>query len=385
LRHSKRLAIAVLLLVAATSAGLAQTRGDAAARVTQILRDSEAGVQSEIALARSLRTPATEEALRRKALQQAEYSVHAYVVGAIAANPPNAPEVVAGAVGAAPQFRETILRVSVGAFPFLGSAITAAAGAVPAVALAAPAPAQVVAADPAPRPATAAPTRPTAEPAAEPEDNDPLEGFNRAVFAFNDVFDRFLLRPIAYGYGFITPDFIKAGVRNIFGNLTSPVVLANNLLQFDAPGAIRTTGRFVVNSTVGVLGFFDVAQEIGIPRHTADFGQTLHGYGIGSGPYLVLPLLGPSSVRDGVGRAVDVFLDPLTYYLDFYPRLAVTATNAVTLRETLIKPLDDLRANSVDYYAALRAAYFQDRAVVLRKGTAASEPSAADKAFEEFE
>ena len=195
-----------------------------------------------------------------------------------------------------------------------------------------------------------------------------------------------MLRPIAYGYGYITPTFVKSGVRNVFGNLASPVVLANDLLQLDSPSAIRTTGRFVVNSTVGVLGFFDVAQEIGIPKHTADFGQTLHRYGVGSGPYLVLPILGPSSVRDGVGRAVDVFFDtPLTYYLDTYPRLAVTATNGVTLRETLIKPLDDLRANSVDYYAALRAAYFQDRAVALRKGAASQGPTTADKAFEEFE
>jgi len=390
---TRTLALAAFLCCAWTIPGIAQSSSDSAARVARILQESDAGVQGEVALARSLRTPATEEALRRKAAQQAEFSVHAYVVGAIAENPGNVAPIVAGAVSAAPQYRDSIVRTVTQAFPFLGPTIAAAAGRT-AVVTAAPPPAApaplpprpatppaAVAQAPSPAPVTEVPS---ASPAT-PTDDDPLEGFNRAVFAFNDVFDRFLLRPIAYGYGYVTPDFVKRGVRNVFTNLGSPVVLANDVFQLDGSGAVTTTGRFLINSTVGVLGFFDVAKEVGMPGHPADFGQTLHRYGAGAGPYLVLPLLGPSSVRDGFGRVVDTFLDPLTYVLDFYPRLAVTAGDGVTRRETLITPLDDLRANSVDYYAALRSAYFQDRAVALQKGRAVSGPTASDKAFEEFE
>ncbi|MSO64258.1 MAG: VacJ family lipoprotein [Alphaproteobacteria bacterium] len=377
---------AALAVVTALAGGMtpaaSQTREAAAGQVARIIQESAAGVQGEIALARSLRTPATEEALRRKAAEQAEFSVNTYVVGAIAERPASAGEVVAGAVGAAPSLRDSIVRSATQAFPFMAGAIAAGASA----------PSAPVLRPPTAIVSPAAPVRTESMAAAGPPppapdgDNDPLEGFNRAVFAFNDVFDRFLLRPLAYGYGAVTPDRVKEAVRSFFLNLGAPVVLANDLLQVDGGGAATTGGRFMINSTVGLLGFFDVAKAVGLPAHPADFGQTLYRYGAGSGPYLMLPFFGPSSIRDGAGTVVDTFLNPLTYVLDFYPRLAVTSTDAVTRQETLIAPLDDLRANSVDYYAALRSAYFQDRAVALRKGMPTpARQSGADKAFEDFE
>ena len=170
------------------------------------------------------------------------------------------------------------------------------------------------------------------------------------------------------------PATVKRGVGNGFENLNAPVVLANDLLQLELGDAATTTGRFVVNSTVGVLGLFDVAEAFGLPHHPADFGQTLYTYEVGPGPYLVLPLLGPSTTRDGLGKAVDIFLDPLTYVLDTGSNLARGATKAVVRREQLLAPLEDLRATSIDYYAALRSAYYQDRRVVLRKGSLAPAP-----------
>ena len=196
--------------------------------------------------------------------------------------------------------------------------------------------------------------------------------------------DFLVLKPIAGVYGFVTPGRAKQSVRNLVRNLKSPVVLANDLLQFEGTDAAVTVGRLVVNTTVGVLGLFEVADEIGLDYHPADFGQTLHSYGAGPGPYLVLPILGPSTLRDGVGIGVDILFDPLTYLVDLETGLMITGGKTVVRREELIEPLDELRAGAVDYYAALRSAYFQDRAVVLRKGTPA-DTSKVDQLFESFE
>jgi len=310
------------------------------------------------------------------------------VVGAIAADAANTGDIVNAAINAAPILRDDIISAAVRSYPAFAPTIYAAVGSTPSV-LAAPPPAP---------PATTfiGAAQPAISPPRRNDDlqldsapdvatiNDPLETLNRGIFAFNDVFDRFLIRPIAWGYGAITPAPVKRSVQNFFSNLRAPIRFANDILQFDSPAAATTGGRFLINSTVGVLGFFDVAARYGMAHQPADFGQTLHQYSVGGGPYIVIPLLGPSTARDGVGLVVDTFLDPLTYLMDTYPRIAVAATEAIVRRETLIEPLDELRAGSVDYYAALRAAYFQDRAVVLGKGRVA-EKSAADDAFGAFE
>ena len=245
---------------------------------------------------------------------------------------------------------------------------------------------------PAPRPAAAPPPEMDAAKGQEEvaagvgpdEIYDPLEGFNRAVLGFNDVLDFLVLKPVARVYGFITPDAAKRSVRKVIRNLRSPVILANDLLQFEGGDAFVTTARFVVNSTVGLLGLFEVADEIGLDYHPADFGQTLYAYGSGPGPYLVLPLLGPSTLRDGIGIGVDIFFDPFTYLLDFETRMMVLGGKVVVRREELLEPLDELRAGSIDYYAALRSAYVQKRAVELRKGQI-PDSSEFDELFDSFQ
>ena len=214
--------------------------------------------------------------------------------------------------------------------------------------------------------------------------SDPIEPVNRVIFAFNDAVDIMIFRPVAAIYGFVAPDVVKSAVRRVFDNLNQPVVFANDLLQLDIVDAGVAASRFAINSTAGVLGIFDVAQAVGLEPHQADFGQTLHSYGLGAGPYIVLPLLGPNTARDAVGNGVDIFLQPLTYILEPEVNLAISGTKAIVQRETLLKPLDDLRASSVDYYAALRAAYYQNRSVGLRKGRE-GDSGAVDALFDQAE
>jgi phospholipid-binding lipoprotein MlaA len=200
--------------------------------------------------------------------------------------------------------------------------------------------------------------------------DDPWEGFNRAVFAVNDGLDRAILRPVAVGYGTIAPDRVKRWLRNSFDNLKGPVRFANDLLQGEFEAARTTAERFFFNTTIGFLGLFDHATDLGLKRHPADFGQTLNAYGVTSGPYLVLPLLGPTTVRDGIGSGVDTAFSPLTYITGALDGLAVKAGDVVTLRESLVEPIDELRANSIDFYAAIRSIWAQDRARDLKRDTA---------------
>ena len=194
---------------------------------------------------------------------------------------------------------------------------------------------------------------------------DPAEGVNRGIFAFNEVVDTAVLRPVAKGYRAVVPQPARTGVRNFLRNLKTPTILANNLLQGDVKGAGTTLTRFVVNTLVGVGGLFDVAAKGGLAYREEDFGQTLGKWGAGSGPYLVLPILGPSSARDGVGLVVDTYTDPLRLWLmntdkeEWYIGKVVLAS--VDKREALLDVLDDLKRNSIDYYAAMRSAYAQRR------------------------
>jgi phospholipid-binding lipoprotein MlaA len=137
------------------------------------------------------------------------------------------------------------------------------------------------------------------------EISDPWEGFNRSMYRFNYRFDKYVFLPVVNGYKFITPDFMEKGIHNFFLNLEDITTFYNSILQFNGTKTVQTTGRFLVNTTVGLLGFIDVASMLDMPKHDEDFGQTLGHWGVGNGPFLVLPLLGPSNVRDGIGLGVD--------------------------------------------------------------------------------
>ncbi len=200
--------------------------------------------------------------------------------------------------------------------------------------------------------------------------SDPLEPFNRAVFNFNMFFDQILIRPLARGYQYL-PDFVQDGTHNFLSNLMSPVSMVNELLQGDVTGFNIVTWRFVTNTILGVGGLFDVADHVGrpaIPRE--DFGQTLGHYGVGAGPYLVLPIIGPSNLRDAGGRVVDIFTDPLNLYAMNTERDWILYTRAgltiVDTRAQLMAPLDDVINNSVDPYSTFRSAYSQNRRYAIR-------------------
>ncbi|MBM3542844.1 MAG: VacJ family lipoprotein, partial [Alphaproteobacteria bacterium] len=185
--------------------------------------------------------------------------------------------------------------------------------------------------------------------------NDPMEGFNRGVLGFNQGVDRAVLKPVAQAYRWALPQFVRDSVRNILDNLRAPVILANDLLQGEFERAGATIGRFIVNTTVGLGGINDVASDIGIQQHSEDFGQTLAAWGVGEGPYLMLPLLGPSNPRDLTGFIVDIFLDPFGYVASAndvrYASGARTGVRAVDTRERNIETLDDLERTSLDFYA----------------------------------
>lgn len=195
--------------------------------------------------------------------------------------------------------------------------------------------------------------------------SDPFEDVNRAMFVVNDVLDQGVMEPVARGYRAVTPEFARTGVRNFLRNLRSPINIGNQLLQGDIDGTFRDVYRLGVNSTFGIVGLIDVAAITGHEYEYEDFGQTLAVWGVGHGPYMVLPLFGPSSMRDAFGMAVDSFADPVRIYLDnkdeeawYYARVAA---RAISERAELIDVIEDLRENSIDFYATIRSAYIQRR------------------------
>lgn len=198
---------------------------------------------------------------------------------------------------------------------------------------------------------------------------DPLERVNRGIFAFNNVADRYVLEPVAKGYRAVAPAPVRRSVVNFLSNLRSPVVFANDLLQGERERAGVTLGRFMINTTLGVAGLFDAAAVFGYQAHDEDLGQTLGVYGLPQGPYLMLPLLGPSTARDAAGRVGDYFIDPLnSCCVTGDERLARFGAGTVSSREQLIETIDDLRRNTFDAYATVRSAYLQQRAAALRNG-----------------
>jgi phospholipid-binding lipoprotein MlaA len=199
--------------------------------------------------------------------------------------------------------------------------------------------------------------------------DDPLEPFNRKVFYANRVIDGVLIRPAAEAYRGVVPYFVQDRFRNVLNNLTEPRILANNLLQRRWSAAGTTFSRFMLNSTAGVAGLFDIATSEGLQRQSGDFGQTLHGWGFGQGVYLVLPLFGPSNVRDAIGLGVDVFTTPPGPYLPHSTSDAVTAVrvaDGIDLRSRNIDALDVIEKTALDFYTQLKSIVQQRRLVDLR-------------------
>lgn len=436
----RRLATVAILWLAAAGVGpvLAQPAAvpvEVAAEIQRTLATGRAQIAADDAFYAGLNNPPLAATKRAQARARAEGDLIAVTLAAMARYPAHARGIADHAAASAPEFAPALRGAVAASYP--GVAAPAAAPTQPAnwysqsvlerrglatgpAVAAAPAPQPRVAAaggvqpadwydQPAlrrygggpppafpqpPLPAGVAPTAekgpaPTAAAAGRGPDEiwDPLEPLNRAFFAFNEVTDTFILRPIAWTYSF-APDEVKRAVRNALGNLDSPVIFANDVLQGTFEDAGITLGRFLVNSTVGVLGLFDVADAwFELPGHHADFGQTLHSYGAGPGPYLVLPLIGPSNARDGIGKAADTAMDPMTWLANRYWNAGRTGANAIATRERLLKPLDELRRSSVDYYAALRGAYYQRRQIELGKGRSdgPAAAKAADEAFEQME
>lgn len=207
--------------------------------------------------------------------------------------------------------------------------------------------------------------------------NDPLEPLNRGLYQVNLAADTLVLRPAAELYGFFIPYEVRLGVRNALSNLRAPTVLVSDLLQGDAQRAGRTASRFLINSTIGIGGLIDVADRgFGIPGHSEDFGQTLAVWGVGEGPFLFLPGLGPSNPRDLAGIGVEVVLSPWFWFGQGATvealRAARTAATVLDTREQLIPTLDEVNRTSLDPYATLRSAYRQRRAAEIRNNTPAA-------------
>jgi phospholipid-binding lipoprotein MlaA len=192
---------------------------------------------------------------------------------------------------------------------------------------------------------------------------DPWEGMNRGTFWFNERLDRYALEPVATGWDWLLPERVQTSVSNFFDNLFLPIVFVNDLLQAKPVAAGQDVGRFLVNTTAGLAGFFDVASRIGIPENDEDFGQTFGRWGCPPGPYLVLPLLGPSSLRDAPGGALD---RAPNYFLPLAVSLGLGVVDAVNTRAALLEEIRQDREESLDFYVFVRNAYLDNRAHLVR-------------------
>ena len=202
---------------------------------------------------------------------------------------------------------------------------------------------------------------------------DPLEPLNRGIYSFNEHIDGLILKPAAEAYRLLLPAFARTGVSNFFSNLNDVLVALNNLLQGKVNHAASDASRVVVNSTIGVLGFIDVASKIGLEKHDEDFGQTLGYWGVGDGPYLVLPFFGPSNFRDAIGRIPDYYADPVTYVDPVSDRNTLWGLRVVNRRAELLGASRVLEAAALDPYEFVRDAYLQRRRNLIYDGNAPRE------------
>jgi phospholipid-binding lipoprotein MlaA len=215
-----------------------------------------------------------------------------------------------------------------------------------------------------------------AHPARAAPSSDPLEPFNRAMYTFNDVFDRALLKPLATGYRYVIPSPVRRGVGNFFSNLRAPTTFINDLLQGKPARARQTLDRFLLNSSVGLFGLIDIATPLGKPPHEEDYGQTLAVWGVPSGPYLVLPFLGPSTVRDSIGKIPEFYIaDPLWQPGNLTVTVARFSLRLIDLRSRLLG-VDRILQMQVDPYLFLRETYLQQRSAQIGdSGTPGAERS----------
>ena len=204
-----------------------------------------------------------------------------------------------------------------------------------------------------------------------PEVWDPFEPVNRKTLRMNGALDRWFFDPVTNAYAFVVPGQARLAVRRFLINLNSPVVFANDILQLAPVDAAVTVTRFAVNSTIGIGGLFDPATRLGLKGHSADFGETLALSGVPSGPYLILPALGPTTARDGTGYLVDLLFQPLTYLLTPAPTLLIytsiqQGSVGLAAKDQHGAALRALEASSIDFYATLRSAYYQDRVAAIQ-------------------
>jgi len=197
---------------------------------------------------------------------------------------------------------------------------------------------------------------------------DPIEGFNRAMFGFNEAVDKAVIKPVAQGYEAVLPSPVRTGVTNFFGNIADVFIGVNNLLQGKPADAFNDWGRVLVNTTIGILGLIDVASEMGMEKHDEDFGQTFGRWGVDSGAYVVLPFFGPRTVRDTVGLAIDVSVDPVAN-IDHVPtRNSLLALRIVDTRADLLPADKVIEEAALDKYAYVRDGYLQRRRSLIHDG-----------------
>jgi len=218
-----------------------------------------------------------------------------------------------------------------------------------------------------------------------PNPDDPFESFNRSMFEFNEQVDKYAFKPVAKGYNFVMPNFASKGVSNFFSNIDDIVVFFNQLLQFKLAEAAVTSARFVFNTTFGLLGLIDVATHMDLPKHNEDFGQTLAVWGVDSGPYLVLPFLGPLSVRDTAGLAVDwTYFDPIFKRQTPKQSLVTLTIKYIDIRAGLIKASNILDETVPDKYAFVRDAWMLRREFLIYDGNP-PEDFSEDELFDDEE
>ena len=205
---------------------------------------------------------------------------------------------------------------------------------------------------------------------------DPIEGFNRAMFAFNEGLDSAIVKPVATGYEAVLPSPVRTGVTNFFSNIEDLLIGVNNLLQGKGSQAISDLGRVVINSTIGILGTFDIASDIGLEKHDEDFGQTFGRWGVGGGAYVVIPVFGPRTARDTVGLVLDVAADPLTHLGAGDGRDVLLVLRAVNDRANLLPADKVVEEAALDKYSYIRDGYLQRRRNLIHDGNAPREPEA---------
>jgi phospholipid-binding lipoprotein MlaA len=202
----------------------------------------------------------------------------------------------------------------------------------------------------------------------EGDPRDPLEGWNRGVYKFNEKFDDYLARPVAETYQDWVPREVRTRVRNFFGNLADPFIGVNNILQGKFSEGFDDWTRFLLNTTVGLAGVHDVATDLGLEKHNEDFGQTFGRWGAGTGPYLVLPIFGSSNVRDGIGLAADIYTDPMGEVRPIDVRNTLAVTRGVQTRADLLGASRVLEQAALDKYVFQRDAYLQRRRSLVYDG-----------------